>query len=188
MKKNLNIIISFVVLIVVLIGFADYFGFLTPLEKNLNKNHCATFSMRASQKCVKNVEEIVTTLANTSTVGLAFKASHLRAIGKEVDTDLPSPFIFLAIIFSNSNLAKDMKVVQESSYKYNNFCQGLDKNMQISYQNKECFRNMVKAFSRQLKLNFEKTYTIAETCAEHGSHGNKNAFKPFVDYLIKQKS
>ena len=94
MKKNLNIIISFVVLIVFLIGFADYFGFLTPLEKNLNKNHCATFSMRASQKCVKNVEEIVTTLANTSTVGLAFKASHLRAIGKEVDTDLPSPFIF----------------------------------------------------------------------------------------------
>jgi hypothetical protein len=188
MKKNLNIIIGFVVLIVVCLATLDYLGYLSGVEKVVHKGDCSSFSMKTDAKSIENIEEIVTTLANTSTVGLAFKASHLRAVGKEIDNKVPSPFVFLAIIFSNPKLAKDMKIVQQSAYKYNNFCEGLDKNMMLSYQNKECFEKTVRGFSKQLKLNFEKTFTIVETCAEHGKNGHKNAFKPFVDYLIKQKS
>ncbi len=50
----------------------------------------------------------------------------------------------------------------------------------------EEFVKAYEKFAKALKLNPEKTYTVAHTCGKHGESGNKKAFKPFVDYLIQR--
>ena len=184
--KVLGYLIIFAVIILGIISYFD-FGGVKGVKKALSGN-CKPFHMNVDSQSKKNINEIISTLANTSTLGLAFKSNHLKALGKDVDKKVPSPLMFLAVIFSDQKLANDMKIIKQSSFKYNNFCEGLYKNMMTSYQNKECFKKNIDSFSKLLKLNPEKTYTIAETCGKHGVNGNKDAFRPFVDYLIKELS
>lgn len=187
MGKIVKIIGYLIIFLVIILGIVSYFdyGWVKGAEKALS-GHCKSFHMNVDKQSKEYIGEIVSTLANTSTVGLAFKSNHLKAIGNKVDEKVPSPLMFLAVIFTDKKLANDMKIVRQSSFKYNNFCEGLYKNMQSSYRNKECFKKNIYSFSKILKINPEKTYTIAETCGKHGENGNKNAFKPFVDYLIEQ--
>ncbi len=187
MGKFLKIFLSIVVFGVIILGIVDYSGLFDVKEK-LRPGECKAYTTKIDAQSQKNISEIITTMANTSTVGLAFKAGHLRKLGDEVDRKVPSPLTFLHAIFSRPELAKAMKKVKESSMKYNNFCEGLYPNMQKGYKSKGCFKKNVYAFAKSLRLNQEKTYTIAETCGSHGEDGNKDAFKPFVDYLIEQKA
>jgi anionic cell wall polymer biosynthesis LytR-Cps2A-Psr (LCP) family protein len=187
MGKIVKIIGYLIIFLVIILGIVSYFdyGGITGVKKALS-GKCKSFHMTVDKQSKAYIGEIVTTLSNTSTMGLAFKSSHLKAIGKKVDDKVPSPLMFLAVIFTDKKLADDMKIVKESSFKYNNFCQGLYKNMMTSYHNKECFKKNIYSFSKQLKINPEKTYTVAETCGKHGENGSKDAFRPFVDYLIKE--
>lgn len=187
MGKFLKILITIIVFVIVILGILDYMGFFTVGETP-SDGHCKEFVYRVDPQSKQNISEIINTMANTSTMGLAFKAGHLKALGKEVDQKVPSPLVFLAVIFGNEELARAMKKVKQSSFKYNNFCEGLYPNMQKFYKNKECFKRQLLAFSKMLKLNAEETYTIAETCGRHGEDGDKDAFRPFVDYLIEKKA
>ena len=166
-----------------------YLGYL-PYEKKADETapKCKSFSMKASVESKKDIAEIINTLADTSTVGLAFKRNHLKQLGRDVDKGVPSPLAFLAIIFSDPHLANQMKVIKQSSFKYNNFIEGLYPNMMKLYVNKSCFKRTMNSFSEHLHLNKEKTFIIGETCGKHGEDGDQDAFKPFVDYLIEQKA
>lgn len=188
MKKFIKIIVILVVLLVLLFSLGAYFD-IGVANKNFKRiSKCKSFSMKADSQSHKDIKEIVSTLANTSTFGLAFKSGHLKKLGKDIDKSVPSPLAFLAIIFSDQKMANEMKKVQQSSFKYNNFCEGLYKNMMISYRNKQCFKKQITGFSKELKLNAERTYSVAETCGRHGEDGDKDAFRPFVDYLIEEKA
>ncbi|MCH9620751.1 MAG: hypothetical protein S4CHLAM20_01540 [Chlamydiia bacterium] len=188
MGKFFKILIAVVVFIVIIFGAIEYFDFYKVGDTAVRHRGCKKFTTHVDSKSKEKVAEIITTMANTSTVGLAFKANHLRALGKEIDKKVPSPLTFLYIIFSDQKLANDMKIVKQSSYKYDNFCEGLYPNMQMDYGDKKCFKDNVYLFAKALKINQEKTYNIAETCGKQGESGNKDAFKPFVDYLIQQKA
>jgi len=188
MSKLAKILIVCAIFLMILFGIYEYFGTYTPHTHSKHPGHCKEFSMKVDKASREKVAEIISTMANTSTVGLAFKAGHLKQLGKEVDKKVPSPLTFLAIIFSDQQLANDMKIIKQSSYKYDNFCEGLYPNMQKDYSDKECFKKNVYAFAKYLKIDKEKTYTIAETCGKRGESGNKDAFKPFVDYLISKLS
>ncbi|MCH9812176.1 hypothetical protein K0U07_05400 [bacterium] len=186
--KILGYLIIFLIIILGVVSYFDYGGVKGMKNAINHMENCKSFDMNVDAQSKKNIAEIISTMANTSTVGLAFKSNHLKALGKEVDKKVPSPLVFLAVIFSDQKLANDMKIIKQSSFKYNNFCEGLYKNMMTSSQNKECFKRNLDKFSKLLKLNPEKTYTVAETCAKHGANGNKDAFRPFVDYLIQELS
>lgn len=166
-----------------------YFGFYRKDKMDHNEDKgCRSFSMKASAQSKRDISEIINTLADTSTFGLAFKSNHLKQLGKKVDSSVPSPLAFLAIIFSDQHLANQMKVVKQSSFKYNSFIEGLYPNMMKLYVNKNCFKETMNSFSEHLKLNKIKTFDVAQRCGKYGEAGDKDAFKPFVDYLIEVKA
>jgi hypothetical protein len=187
MGKFLKIFLSIVIFGVIILGIVDYSG-LFDIKTKLRPGECQAYSTKTDAQSKKNISEIINTLANTSTVGLAFKAGHLRKLGDEVDRKVPSPLTFLHAIFSRPELARAMIKVKQSSMKYNNFCEGLYPNMQRDYKSQRCFKKNLYAFAKSLNLNQEKTFTVAETCGRHGESGDKDAFRPFVDYLIEQKA
>jgi hypothetical protein len=189
MRNVFKFLVWAVVIVITAAALTFYFGFYrTDKIDHFVDEGCKSFSMVATEQSKKDISEIVNTLADTSTVGLAFKSGHLKQLGKNVDTNVPSPLAFLAIIFSDSHLANQMKVIRQSSFKYNNFIEGLYPNMMKLYVNKNCFKKTMDSFSDHLRLNKLRTFTIAETCGKHGEDGDKDAFKPFVDFLIDQKA
>lgn len=189
MNKIAKIIIYTLVTIVIVLGVVSYLetGGFNGVSKSLS-GHCKEFRTKVDKKSEANITEIISTMADTSTLGLAFKSNHLKELGKQVDESVPSPLVFLYVIFSDQKLANDMKIIKKSSFKYNNFCEGLYKNMMTSYHNKECFKKNMYSFAKTLKLDKEKTYIVAKTCGRHGENKNKDAFRPFVDYLIQHLS
>ena len=60
------------------------------------------------------------------------------------------------VIFSDKKLANDMKIVKKSSMKYNNFCEGLYKNMMKLYQNKKCLKNEIGFHVDEIKERYNK--------------------------------
>ncbi len=189
MRKCIKCLGWGIAIIVIASGVMFYFGYYPKkVIADIEDKGCSSFSMRATTQSKKDISEIVNTLADTSTMGLAFKSGHLKQLGKNVDATVPSPLAFLAIIFSDQHLANQMKIVQQSSFKYNNFVEGLYPNMMKLYVNKICFKQTMNAFSEHLKLNKVKAFAIAETCGKHGADGDKDSFKPFVDYLIEVKA
>jgi len=123
----------------------------------------------------------------TSLIGLAFKSSHLHEVGHVLDEHVP-PFEFLGYIFSHPKLVKAMTEVKMSNSKYNGFVEGLRKNMLKEYES-SCFFYRAKGFAKYLNLDEEKTIAILKECVERAKTKNdKRAFKPFVNYLIAEKS
>ncbi len=188
MGKFLKILVTIFVIAVIAFGAYEHFFKGKKSASTSESAGCVPYSDSVSKESKANISEIVLTLANTSTVGLAFKAQHLRDLGANVDLHVPSPLSFLAAIFKDKGLANAMKVVQQSSYKYNNFCEGLYDNMMKNYKDPECFEKNLRAFAKSLNINAEKTFTVAETCGRDGESGDKDAFRPFVDYLIELKA
>jgi len=188
MGKFFKILVTLFVFVVIAFGVYEHFFVSKKHPSSSESVGCVPFSDSVSKESKANISEIVMTLSNTSTVGLAFKAQHLKDLGANVDLHVPSPLTFLAVIFKDKQLANAMKEVQQSSYKYNNFCEGLYDNMMRNYKDPECFERNLRAFAKSLRINGEKTFTVAETCGRHGEDGDKDAFRPFVDYLIELKA
>lgn len=188
MGKFIKVFVSLLVLLLIVLTIFSYVGFGGKEEGGKVVADCKKFTTKVDSKSKANIAEIVNTLADTSTFGLAFKSNHLKKIGAEVDKSVPSPLSFLYVIFSDPHLAKQMKVVRESSMKYDNFVEGLFRNMYKLYKDPKCFEEQITEFAKALNLDVKKTITVAETCGKHGDEGNKKAFKPFVDYLIQQKA
>ena len=62
------------------------------------------------------IEELITTMSNTSTFGLAFKRNHLRAIAKKLRP--VSSTQFLGYVFERQYLIDHMKHILKSSTKW----------------------------------------------------------------------
>lgn len=191
MSRFIKIFFSILVVLVLIFSVFNYVDFGPTKGKKKGASApsgCKSFTIKVDQQSKKNIAEIVNTLTNTSTIGLAFKSSHLRKIGAAVDKNVPSPLTFLAVIFVSKDLANQMKRIKKSSMKYNNFCEGLYKNMMRLSKDPKCFQFEIEGFAKSLGINPVKTFHVAETCAKHGTNGDKDAFIPFVDYLIQLKA
>jgi hypothetical protein len=153
-------------------------------EKQLHEKHCVSFSPRVSDEDGRRIQTLISTIAHTSTVSLLFKKGSLQKLGALLDQNVP-PFVFLAYIFSHEELAKDMRLIQQSSMKYNNFLEGLQKNLLKEYA-AGCFYSTAKGFAAHLGRDYNAMHPLLKRAIEEAeARRNKKAFRAFVDYLIK---
>ncbi len=82
-----------------------------------------SFSVKVSESEGKAITEIVTTLGTNSIISLGFKKSHLKSLGKQLHGI--GCLHFLGYIFSKDELKGYMKAVQNSSFKWSGFMDGL---------------------------------------------------------------
>ena len=150
-----------------------------PLQAN-----CNPFSPKVSKEDGERIKTLIPTIAHSSYPSLLFKQRDLRKIGDILDQNI-SPFVFLAYIFSDLKLTQDMKRIQKSSVKYNNFLQGLQKNL-VKVYNEGCLYQIAKGFSAYLRRDADTINQLLKQGIENGE-GRKDskAFAPFLDYLIK---
>jgi len=187
MKRNKKIYIyTFITLI--LIFFASFlFTESAEIKEVITTSKCEKFSPKISSKDGERIEEIISTMANTSTLGLAFKSKHLRRLGDEVDKKVP-PLEFLAYIFSHPQLAEYMARIQTSGFKYNGFVEGLQGNL-MKLHKQGCLEEQGKEFAKYLNLDAKKIVSLLQKGAEKAIKNNdKRAFKDLVTYLITEKS
>lgn len=185
MKRNTKIFVYTVLAVIFLslisLGFKEgVFG------QERYDGKCNKFIFAVDAEDGKKIREIISTMANTSTFGLLFKKSHLKKLGNAVDKHVP-PFEFLAYIFSDPDLAKSMARIQKSSFKYNGFLEGLQKNLMIVEGN-GCMSIKADGFSKFLGLDPRKTKLFLAGGVTKAQKGNNKAFRSFVDYLIEEKS
>lgn len=132
------------------------------------------------------ITEIVSTVAHTRALSLLSKRKHLDDLGDQVAKEVP--FLqFWGYIFSNPKLTHDMKLIQNSSFKYNSFISGGREAVLKDYDsNKECFLKQVDGFAVFLKLDPKTTTPLAQSSLE-SFRTYKNGLKPFFDYLIAER-
>ena len=92
------------------------------------------FEVNVTLAEAKVIEELLTTMSDSSVVSLLFKKSYLRKIAKKLRP--VSSTQFLGYVFERPHLVKKMRNVYKSSLKWNNFTRsivrGLKKEAQTS--------------------------------------------------------
>ncbi len=132
------------------------------------------------------IRELIVTMARTNPAVLAFKKGKLEALGAKLRSKV-NTFEFLAFVFSDEILANEMKLLQESSIKYKRFVEGVSSKMLKEYE-KEGFDQRVEHFAIHLEIDHGQVKKIMKNCLSSGLSGDKNAFMPFIDYLISVKA
>ncbi|HSX10748.1 MAG TPA: hypothetical protein VLF94_03410 [Chlamydiales bacterium] len=69
------------------------------------------------------IREIISSMAETSLVGLYFKETHLKALGDQINE--VHPLKFLSVIFTDPYLKTCMTVIWDSNIKRGHFLEGL---------------------------------------------------------------
>jgi len=178
-------LIYWVMGIVLLLLFVIYLVFPQDLIQDgmgsAYKGKRAYFSIREEEKVV--IRELVTIMAHTQTAVLPFKKGKLEALGAKLKGKV-STLEFLAVIFSEPRLVQDMKLLQKSPLKYKKFVEGLHSKMLRDYET-EGFSIRVHHFAKHLGLNSKEFIPILNDCLEIANQGNKGAFRPMMDYLLK---
>lgn len=189
MKRNSSIILLTVTTLMLLAAVAYFMTGPAGGDKSSKPKsgvECKEFTGKVDPEDGERIDTVITTMANTSLIGLAFKSSQLHKLGDILDKHVP-PFEFLGYIFSHPKLAKAMTEIKQSRMKYDNFVDGLKKGLLKEYES-GCFFYRAKGFAKYLNLNEEKTLLVLKKCVEAAKTSkSKTAFKPFVDYLIKEK-
>ncbi len=145
------------------------------------------FEFSVSKTAGDKISEIVTTVAHTRALSLWGKEKHLKKLGADVDDEV-NFLQFWAFVFSHPKLAKDMKIIQNSSMKYNPFISGGRKAILEAYnKDKECFLKTGVGFAIFLKIDPETTVRHLKEGLEALETKN-TGLKPFFDYLIEEKN
>ncbi len=134
----------------------------------------------------KVIRELIITMARTNPAVLAFKKGKLEALGAKLRSKVTT-FEFLAFVFSDPDLVKEMKLLQESLIKYNRFVEGLSPKMLKEFE-KEGFYIRVEHFVHHLEIDPIPFTQILEACLKGARSGERGAFKPLIDHLIAVKA
>lgn len=192
MKRNHKIYLATAIIIIVIIVVAYVFTAFAKKEeqpaamaKPVAKIQCKEFSLNVSPSDGQRIETLLSTMANTNAFGLAFKRKQLYTIGDILDQHVP-PFQFLAYIFSHPKLVDDMKRIRKSKMKYDNFVEGLRKNL-LKEADSKCFETTAKGFIAFLGVDEEKTLRLLDLGVNKGRI-DKRSFKPLVNFLIDEMS
>lgn len=175
-----------IVLLFLLLGLISYFFIERELEHRGPVGYCGPFEYNVSTEDQAVIADMITTIGSTSTVGLAFKQGSVKAQGRSIN-HVP-PLQFLATIFRNPVLVGEMRKIKESSAKYNPFVEGLKKNLYFQHKI-GCLSGQIEGFSKTIGLQPKQVEKVLNQCLNKCSEREKDpCFKPFVDFLIEQKS
>ncbi len=175
-------------LIIIAIFLALFFA-LTQRQSRLlapEGSHMESAHFKVGEEEGEVIRELIITMARTNPAVLAFKKSKLEALGLKLRSKVTT-FEFLAFVFSDPELSKEMKLLQESSIKYKRFIEGLSPKMLKEYE-KEGFYLRAHHFALHLEIDHEEFLQILTQCVQIAKSGDKAAFRPIVDYLIAVKS
>jgi hypothetical protein len=79
-----------------------------------------------------------------------------------------------------------MKMIQDSSAKYNGFIEGTRKRIMREYHENPCFLEQAVGFSEHVNLPPDTTVAILKECIDKDSQDN-HGFRKFLDYLFADK-
>ena len=186
MKKKYIYLIIIAIIAFLTFGWISYF-FLSGEDYASNGTYHEENSLfNVGEEEGKVIRELIVTMARTNPAVLAFKKSKLEALGAKLRSKV-NTFEFLAFIFSDESLAKEMKILKESSIKYKRFVEGVSVKMVKEYE-KEGFYLRVEHFALHLQIDHSKVKKIMNTCISSALSGDRSAFTPLIDYLIAAKS
>ncbi len=178
-KLVLGFIAALLIGVVVFLSLCHHQQEQAPLDQI-----CNPFSPKVSKEDGERIQTLISTIAHSSYTSLLFKQGDLRRIGDTLDRNL-APFVFLGYIFSDPQLTQDMKLIQKSSMKYDNFVKGVQKNLVQVYR-EGCLYQIAKGFSAHIHRDPEAINQILKQAIESAEGGNNSkAFRIFIDYLIK---
>jgi len=98
-----------------------------------------------------NIRYIITTLANTSTIGLAFYQKKLQQAGNNVDH--VHPLKFLGYIFSDPKLKSDVPRI--ASMPWNRFANDMGESLGKAYQRENLKPEYIHEFAKQIGVPYE---------------------------------
>jgi hypothetical protein len=182
--KNIYLII----ILAIFLGGVAYlmFDVLVSEKDGFENEHVegAVFEIGAEEK--ETIRELIITMSRNNPAVLAFKKGKLEALGVKLRHKVTT-FEFLACVFSDPELASEMKLLQESSLKYNRFIEGLFPKMLKEYEN-EAFYTRATHFAKHLEIDEQEFVALLEGCISVAQEGDKSAFGPLLDYLISTKA
>lgn len=117
------------------------------------------FALRISQDEGKVIEEIVTTLGKNSLVSLGFKKGHLKNLGKQLRGI--GCLQFLGYIFTKDELKLHMKAIQNSSFKWSGFMDGLKPGFEKEAKSNKLFEEL-PGFAATVHADYNKLLTKAK--------------------------
>lgn len=145
------------------------------------------FDYQVDRDQQQKIYELIHTLSTSNLISLGFKRDHMVRLGDQIDQKTP-PLQFLATIFRDPELAKDMSKIKTSRFKYHSFVNGLEANMLKEYRAGRLTKE-IGGFAAYLHLNeAQVTKLVEEGVKKAQNNPQELAFRPFVDYLIMQKS
>ncbi len=182
--KNIYLII----ILAIFLGGVAYLMFdsLISDRDSVGTEHTegAVFEIGAEEREI--IRELITTMARSNPAVLAFKKGKLEALGVKLRHKVTT-FEFLACIFSDPELANEMKLLKESSLKYNRFIEGLFPKMLKEYES-EAFYTRAIHFAGHLEIDEQEFVALLERCISVAKDGDRTAFGPLLDYLIDVKA
>ncbi len=146
----------------------------TRAEKKTTQTQLTSsnFKIEVTQEHAVIIDEIITTMGNSSVIGLGFKRGHLHALGKKIDGI--GSLQFLGYIFSQEKLKKHMINIRKSSMKWNGFMDGIKPGLNKIEETKELYVDL-PGFASTLKV---ATDPLVKKAEERDWNG-------FVSYLVK---
>ena len=187
MKRHLNYLLIIETLTLV---FATYFILSSDGKESVivstENNHTESIVFKVGEEEGEVIRELIITMARTNPAVLAFKKGRLEALGVKLRSKVTT-FEFLAFVFRDPQLAKEMKLLQESSIKYKRFVEGFFPKMLKEYE-KEGFYLRAEHFANHLEIDQLEFIQILKECLGSAQSGDRGAFKPLIDYLIAVKN
>ncbi len=130
------------------------------------------FVLTVSPERAQIIEEIVTTMGETSVVMLGFKKKHLEELSKKLRG--MGSFNFLGYIFTHPELKEHMKVIADSSWKFD----GIMKSTRNGFDRDKAAGTLwdqIPGFARLLDVSEQKLTKFSE----------KSEWDELVQYLVK---
>ena len=119
------------------------------------------------------IEELITTIATTSSFRLALKVKHLKSISKKIETVSSSRF--LSYVFENKNLINYMKEIKKSPARWKGLTKSLINGLKKEAEATTLF-NDIPVFARHTRANAHVLDTLAK----------KGDYEGFIVHLLEQ--
>ena len=130
------------------------------------------FVLTVSPERAEIIEEIVTTMSETNVILLKFKETELRELSKNLKG--MGSLNFLGFIFTHSNFLEHLRVIADSSWKFNGFMGSVRKGFDREKANGSLWID-IPGFAELLSVDAAKLVKFA----------NKSQWDELVQYLVE---
>lgn len=183
LKKSTKIAaLCLIIFAVLATGFFLFFSHSTVFSNYTSVFSKCKFDPEINQKNKALIDETITTVADTGLFSLLGEKSHLEEMGTILSNEVPD-LSYWAYILSNPQLVPKVKLIQDSSPKYNGFIEGTRDRILKEYHENPCFLEEAKGFAEYLGLPEDQTVAVLKECIEKNEEDDES-FKAFLDFII----